>query len=1498
METRGGALRIQALSNRRVVEGLFGPESVATAVGVIGPDVLGHAAAYEPTGGLTLLDDGTTAERYSLATGVSDDGTIVGYDVRYAGPVRLPDRAFRYTKTDKLQYLDALFPAVRALAERPYQPDDPAVTRLAGTRAVFVNGAGTIYLQSPLATDAGYYLVDPQGKVTRAPALGAVFSGQVAYEAPWFNAQGEFPPPSSRAGAFAFANTVNNAIGDYAGPYYATNDLRKVLGAHRDGAVLEGAGEAIPTAMNDRGEVAAYPGLFWDALGARVDLRQVLWAEGRTTFLKNASASFTNGAAPAFVNESGDLAWNTFYFRRVCPEVTLGAEILEGFTFAAGKLAVKAGGRFKARALLSNTSAEEFHGVRVELYPPSPLFRQVGEPVPPLPQSLPVGAQLEAVFEWEALQSGTYEGAFAFFGESTCGSLQKVLPAATIEFQDSPLGVGFRIETDGQTTNQVPLCAEFVLVASLTNLTSGVLTNVAPLAPPTNNAQGTFVVVQAIPPAPPLTLPPRGTGQFRWTARAARLGSGEVLGVFSGAASGIPFRIGPARADPIEIVRSDFVVNRNGDESNSDPTEICPDVDLQEPGAQVTLRAALESANQLAGRNVIRFDIPEKSTPEIIPTRPLPPITNECRILGNTQPGGWVGVLGTRLPGDANATALEFRSAGEVRGLAFTHFLRSTALTLTEGETTVRGCRFGINASGEPALANATSLRVTASGSSIGGTGGGDGNVFLGGEAGIVVVTPPGRPAVERVVVEGNVFGKLEGPSGFNKSGPGNAVVFIDTRSCRLGGLAASARNYLLGTKRAAVVLFGPSCTENTVLGNVLGLRKDGTGVGLGDYCRYGVALLGGAHHNRVGGRVEGSRNILSSCDDAGVMLSLGAHDNVVEGNWIGLTGDGLGEAGNGIGVWLLAGANNRIGGSTPASRNIISGNLGAGIMVGRPETTKFANPADDPGAERSVGARLEGNWLGLDASGARARPNGRDFRSDGVGIEIQRFATDVILGGTSVGQRNVVSGNQGPGVRFAGDDGTRVVLWGGFFGLSSDGSHGVPNRAAGLVVAGNPDLVIGGAQPWETNRFAFNAGPGVDLQQLKPGARPVVLAGNLFHDNAAAGSIALASRRNPPDPGDADAGPNGLQNWPLLLGAYNRDGLTRVVIDLSSFKRGVTVRLDLFRAAGGGGDVWLTATNVVTGQTPKDRWLLAAPLQFVGTRLTMLATTLEGTSEFSPVAPVYSGVDTDGDGIPDDLERAIRARTTPSLAHAANASVGDVNGDGTPDAEQASVASVQIPGQESWLTIALAAGRRLSDVVAVSAADLPRSFAGQAVVPGAIRFTLRRDTTGAEPAQLWFAGRSPTPSLWWSDNGATWTPLRDAVFQPQGNSIRAAFSLPVSTTEATGWIAVAEPAITPPAPSITVWGRELRSLGRDVTLEVDGTSTTPGLDDDVLLARVGWVVPVDIAWPDDARELRLETSVDLSWWDEVPAWPDVGTGLASRAWPLTERARFFRWRP
>ena len=75
--------------------------------------------------------------------------------------------------------------------------------------------------------------------------------------------------------------------------------------------------------------------------------------------------------------------------------------------------------------------------------------------------------------------------------------------------------------------------------------------------------------------------------------------------------------------------------------------------------------------------------------------------------------------------------------------------------------------------------------------------------------------------------------------------------------------------------------------------------------------------------------------------------VSAYCNDNVIQGNFIGTDATGTaalpnGASGNG-GIILFFGQNNTIGGTTPGARNLISGNIGDGVVVeGDGITTSF----------------------------------------------------------------------------------------------------------------------------------------------------------------------------------------------------------------------------------------------------------------------------------------------------------------------------------------------------------------------------------------------------------------------------------------------------------------------------------------------------------------------------------------------------------------------------
>ena len=104
-----------------------------------------------------------------------------------------------------------------------------------------------------------------------------------------------------------------------------------------------------------------------------------------------------------------------------------------------------------------------------------------------------------------------------------------------------------------------------------------------------------------------------------------------------------------------------------------------------------------------------------------------------------------------------------------------------------------------------------------------------------------------------------------------------------------------------------------------------------------------------------------------------------------IKGNYIGLYPDGHTVGPNAVGITLRSSEpGNLIGGYVPADRNVISGNTGAGLAV-----------------TGSSEVAIAGNFIGTDASGTLARPNG------GNGIDM-RGGPGSTIGGALAGSGNL----------------------------------------------------------------------------------------------------------------------------------------------------------------------------------------------------------------------------------------------------------------------------------------------------------------------------------------------------------------------------------------------------------------------------------------------------------------------------------------------------------
>jgi hypothetical protein len=193
------------------------------------------------------------------------------------------------------------------------------------------------------------------------------------------------------------------------------------------------------------------------------------------------------------------------------------------------------------------------------------------------------------------------------------------------------------------------------------------------------------------------------------------------------------------------------------------------------------------------------------------------------------------------------------------------------------------------------------------------------------------------------------------------------------------------------------------------------------------------------------------------------------AHDNLIAGCHIGCGADGKTRLRNRlVGIECIRGSHhNTIGGETSALRNVISGNGTYGVRI-----------------EDSHDNRVIGNYIGVDASGLAALPNGDQPRQQNcAGIMLSYFAKNNWIGNGKPFGRNILSGNERTGLRieWSGADGNTVQ--GNYLGLGADGKTRIPNGEAGLVIGRGASLnVIGSDSASGANVISGNYSSGVQF--------------------------------------------------------------------------------------------------------------------------------------------------------------------------------------------------------------------------------------------------------------------------------------------------------------------------------------------------------------------------------------------------------------------------------
>lgn len=441
-------------------------------------------------------------------------------------------------------------------------------------------------------------------------------------------------------------------------------------------------------------------------------------------------------------------------------------------------------------------------------------------------------------------------------------------------------------------------------------------------------------------------------------------------------------------------------------------------------------------------------------------------------------------------------------------------------------------------------------------------------NIISGNFVGVRIAAFDGSARENRV--QGNYFGT-------DKSGKlavGTAVAGVVLQGCKdnlVGGSTAKERNLICGgdfglnlINVAINGIPGPVATGNRVQGNSIGLGVDGVRIGN----TIGM-LIRDVSRNFIGGSRPGEGNLISGNFDNGITLTsddfrLGTFGNAIQGNIIGLDASGtvpVGNLGNGISMEFGV-FNNKIGGTSFYEGNLISGNLKDGMQLIAADYNQVL-----------------GNYIGTDAFGEFGIGNG------GNGIRlINSFSNQI--GGSGFNDYNVVSWNALDGIKIDGGSEDNAIQ-GNIIGADAYADYPLGNGGDGIEVSNSFFTLIGGPGEYDGNLVVANGESGIAVTRgsqtngilnnliadnefdgvtIDSSSQTFVVTNGIFNngdggvyvlgqgavgnsivqneiaDNRLIGIDLEAPRDSedkdyitPNDAGDADTGPNNLQNYPVL---------------------------------------------------------------------------------------------------------------------------------------------------------------------------------------------------------------------------------------------------------------------------------------------------------------------------------------------------------------------------
>ena len=440
-----------------------------------------------------------------------------------------------------------------------------------------------------------------------------------------------------------------------------------------------------------------------------------------------------------------------------------------------------------------------------------------------------------------------------------------------------------------------------------------------------------------------------------------------------------------------------------------------------------SLRAAINTAEDLAGHDTIVFEVPVQNLGPIVLNTPLPEIHESVTIDGYSQDGA---VLATETTAADPAIVIDAGSVTqgldlegdeiEVRGLTVRDS-NGDGIIVTGSDNVVAGNHIGTNSAGTIPQGNA-----------------GYGVEVLGGTDNLI----GGPEPKDRNVISGNSLGNVHLEGGDGQRVENN---YLGTDSSGFAGLGGNI-GVLVGTDDNVITdnvasfnTNGLTITgsDNTVQGNHIGTGVEGEAA-VGNFI--GVNIRGGDRNliedNLVSGNLFEGVGMRLNGDDA-------AEDNEVRDNRIGTDDDGNERLGNGTGVSMFS-----VGDNTVAD-NVIAASVSDGVLI---------SGAD---ADSNV---VEDNWIGTNAGETLDLGNGQS------GVEIVGGGENRIGKRLNRSVSNVIAFNGKDGVTVTSGVGNAIV---------SNSIH--DNVELGIDLADDGTTGNDGAEDDDSGPNTLQNGPDVD---------------------------------------------------------------------------------------------------------------------------------------------------------------------------------------------------------------------------------------------------------------------------------------------------------------------------------------------------------------------------------------------------------------------------------